>query len=119
MDGPHGEALTIISVGILIIGTLMALLGSAASTANRDRAPQSARLAAIEHKLAAVIAHLGVTVPEPEQPGRGGNPMTSISALAPTKGMPPPPPGGGHGGPGSPGGGQRRPDRRRRVTVEW
>jgi ribosomal protein L7/L12 len=63
-----GEGLTTVAVGILVIGALLALLGSAASNANRDRARQATRLAAIDRKLDAIIAHLGVTVREEEQP---------------------------------------------------
>jgi hypothetical protein len=50
------------------IGLLMVMVGNVLSTQNRERARTNRRLADIERKVDAIINHLGVVVPDPDQP---------------------------------------------------
>ncbi len=56
------DSWTLVLLVVIVVGLAMVLAGSRAQ--HRSRA--DARLAAVERKLDAVIAHLGVTVPVPD-----------------------------------------------------
>ncbi|MEV4636713.1 hypothetical protein AB0J80_05095 [Actinoplanes sp. NPDC049548] len=78
------EILAYVPLILLVAGLTMATFATAA-TDKRERRRTAARLADIEHKLDAVIAHLGVTVPEPRHPAveelvRQGRPIHAVRA---------------------------------------
>ncbi|MFI7599348.1 hypothetical protein [Actinoplanes sp. NPDC049681] len=78
------EFLVVTPLVLLILGLITAVW-SASASADRDRRRTAARVADIEHKLDAVIAHLGVTVPEPRYPAveelvRQGRPVHAVRA---------------------------------------
>jgi ribosomal protein L7/L12 len=50
------------------IGLLMVMVGNVQSAQSRERARTQQRLAELDRKVDAIIAHLGVVVPEPDQP---------------------------------------------------
>ena len=50
------------------IGLLMVMVGNVLSAQARERARTQRRLADLDRKVDAIIAHLGVIVPEPDQP---------------------------------------------------
>jgi len=50
------------------IGLLMVMVGNVLSAHNRERARTNRRLADIERKVDAIVNHLGVVVPDPDEP---------------------------------------------------
>ena len=55
---------TVLLLAVVLVGLLMVFIGSR----GQERARTAARLAAIERKLDAVMAHQGITEPRPELP---------------------------------------------------
>jgi hypothetical protein len=58
---------TVVIYVLVVLGLLLLMFGSS-SRSRREQARTAARLAAIENKLDAVIAHLGAIVPESSYP---------------------------------------------------
>ncbi|MGA5304720.1 hypothetical protein ACPCHT_32765 [Nucisporomicrobium flavum] len=61
------EILSVVVLGALLVGLILLAVGTA-GIERRERQRITARLATIENKLDAVIAHLGAVVPEPAYP---------------------------------------------------
>lgn len=61
------DVVTVIASGVLLLG-LVLLAFATSGLERRERQRVTARLALIETKLDAVIAHLGAVVPEPSYP---------------------------------------------------
>ncbi|MEV4702206.1 hypothetical protein [Actinoplanes sp. NPDC049316] len=61
------DIVTVVVLGALLLGLILLAAGTA-GIERRERQRIAARLATIENKLDAVVAHLGAAVPEPSYP---------------------------------------------------